>query len=165
MRTCGPWGFGPFGTKRRPAHTGRNPHSGESVEFAAATAPRFGAGKPLRDAVKAGGGRGTSQAKCSGRSTVAEDMNVPILHPTGYEMTEALQVVEVVVGALVSGLPVPAAWLPGSGPAGMFPADARAEWALHPDSIREPGQAPGKVPVRTRTVRPAGACGGRRSAH
>ena len=48
-------GFGTFGTRSRPARTGRNPRTGESVEIAASTAPTFKAGKPLRDAVNAGG--------------------------------------------------------------------------------------------------------------
>lgn len=49
-------GFGTFGTRSLPARTGRNPRTGESVQIAASTAPTFRAGKPLRDAVKAGGG-------------------------------------------------------------------------------------------------------------
>ena len=48
-------GFGTFGTKSRPARPGRNPRTGESMEIAASTAPMFKAGKPLRDAVNAGG--------------------------------------------------------------------------------------------------------------
>ena len=47
-------GFGTFGTRRRPARTGRNPRTGESLEIVASTAPTFKAGKPLRDAVNAG---------------------------------------------------------------------------------------------------------------
>ena len=43
-----------FGTSSRPARTGRNPRTGESLEIAASTAPTFKAGKPLRDAVNAG---------------------------------------------------------------------------------------------------------------
>ena len=50
-------GFGTFGTKRRPARTGRNPRTGESLNIAASTVPAFKAGKPLRDAVNAGGSR------------------------------------------------------------------------------------------------------------
>ena len=49
-------GFGIFGTRSRPARTGRNPRTGESVKVAASTTPTFKAGKPLRDAVKAGKG-------------------------------------------------------------------------------------------------------------
>jgi len=49
-------GFGTFGTRSRPARTGRNPRTGESLEIAASTAPTFKAGKPLRDAVNAGRG-------------------------------------------------------------------------------------------------------------
>ena len=48
-------GFGTFGTRSRPARTGRNPRTGERMEIAASTAPTFKAGKPLRDAVNAGG--------------------------------------------------------------------------------------------------------------
>ena len=48
-------GFGTFGTRARPARTARNPRTGESMEIAASTAPTFKAGKPLRDAVNAGG--------------------------------------------------------------------------------------------------------------
>ena len=47
-------GFGTFGTRSRPARTGRNPRTGESLNIAASTAPTFKAGKPLRDAVNAG---------------------------------------------------------------------------------------------------------------
>ncbi len=44
-------GFGTFGTRSRPARTGRNPGTGEQVEIAASTAPAFKAGKTLKDAV------------------------------------------------------------------------------------------------------------------
>ena len=49
-------GFGVFGTRNRPARTGRNPSTGASVEIAASTAPTFRPGRPLREAVNAGGG-------------------------------------------------------------------------------------------------------------
>ncbi len=42
-----------FGTRSRPARTGRNRRTGESLDIAASTAPTFKAGKPLRDAVNA----------------------------------------------------------------------------------------------------------------
>ena len=48
-------GFRTFGTRSRPARMGRNPRTGESLNIAASTAPTFKAGKPLRDAVNAGG--------------------------------------------------------------------------------------------------------------
>ncbi len=48
-------GFGAFGTRSRSARTGRNPKTGESIEIRASTAPTFKPGKPLRDAVNAGG--------------------------------------------------------------------------------------------------------------
>lgn len=49
-------GFGTFGTRYRPARTGRNPSTGASVEIRSSTAPTFRPGKPLREAVNAGGG-------------------------------------------------------------------------------------------------------------
>ena len=49
------FGFGTFATRERPARTARNPRTGELVPVAASTAPTFKAGKPLRDAVNAGG--------------------------------------------------------------------------------------------------------------
>ena len=45
-------GFGTFGTRTRPARTGRNPRTGETLEISASTAPTFKAGKTLKDAVK-----------------------------------------------------------------------------------------------------------------
>ena len=48
-------GFGIFGTRSRPTRTGRNPRTGESLNIAASTTPTFKAGRPLRDAVNAGG--------------------------------------------------------------------------------------------------------------
>jgi len=49
-------GFGTFGTRSRPARTGRNPRTGEAVSISASTSPTFKAGKTLRDAVNAGHG-------------------------------------------------------------------------------------------------------------
>ena len=40
--------FGVFGTKNRPARTGRNPSTGASVEIRASTVPTFRSDKPLR---------------------------------------------------------------------------------------------------------------------
>ena len=48
-------GFWTFGTRNRPTRTGRNPKIGASLKIAASTVPAFKAGKPLRDAVNAGG--------------------------------------------------------------------------------------------------------------
>ena len=48
-------GFGTFGTRSRPARTGRNPRTGESLNIAASTVPAFKAREPLRDAVNARG--------------------------------------------------------------------------------------------------------------
>ncbi len=44
-------GFGTFTTVRRPARTGCNPRTGETVVIPAATLPKFKAGKGLKDAV------------------------------------------------------------------------------------------------------------------
>ena len=44
-------GFGTFGTRSRPARTGRNPRTGEAVSISASTSPTFKAGKTLKDAV------------------------------------------------------------------------------------------------------------------
>ena len=46
-------GFGVFGTRARPARTGRNPRTGENVAIAASTAPTFKPGKAFKDAVNA----------------------------------------------------------------------------------------------------------------
>ena len=45
-------GFGRFSTKSRPARTGRNPQTGESVAIAASKASSFKAGKALRDRLR-----------------------------------------------------------------------------------------------------------------
>ena len=44
-------GFGTFTTRSRPARSGRNPRTGESVSIPASNASVFQAGKTLRDAV------------------------------------------------------------------------------------------------------------------
>ncbi len=44
-------GFVTFGTRSRPARTGRNQRTGESLKIAASTAPTFKAGKPLNPVV------------------------------------------------------------------------------------------------------------------
>ena len=46
-------GFGTFGTRKRPARTGRNPRTGEPVSISASTSPTFKAGKTLKGAVNA----------------------------------------------------------------------------------------------------------------
>ncbi len=48
-------GFGTFGTRSRPTRSGRNPRTGESLNITASTTPTLNAGRPLRDAVNAGG--------------------------------------------------------------------------------------------------------------
>jgi integration host factor subunit beta len=42
-------GFGTFSTKVRPARTGRNPRTGETVEVAEKSVPFFKMGKELRE--------------------------------------------------------------------------------------------------------------------
>ena len=49
-------GFGTFGTRSRPARTGRNPRTGEAVSISASTSPTFKAGKTLKDTVNGGPG-------------------------------------------------------------------------------------------------------------
>lgn len=45
-------GFGTFEVSERPAHEGRNPYTGESMQVAASRAPKFKPGKALKDALK-----------------------------------------------------------------------------------------------------------------
>ncbi|MDD6692486.1 MAG: HU family DNA-binding protein [Lachnospiraceae bacterium] len=44
-------GFGTFEVSERAAREGRNPHTGEAMQIAASKAPKFTAGKALKDAV------------------------------------------------------------------------------------------------------------------
>ena len=44
-------GFGTFSVANRAASVGRNPRTGEAIQIAAATRPKFKAGKGLKDAV------------------------------------------------------------------------------------------------------------------
>lgn len=44
-------GFGTFDVIERAAHMGRNPQTKEPMEIPASTAPRFKAGKALKDAI------------------------------------------------------------------------------------------------------------------
>ena len=45
-------GFGTFEVSKRAARTGRNPQTGAEIKIAASKAPKFKAGKALKDAVK-----------------------------------------------------------------------------------------------------------------
>ena len=45
-------GFGKFSAQQRGARTGVNPRTGERVEIAAATVPKFSAGSCLKNALK-----------------------------------------------------------------------------------------------------------------
>ena len=45
-------GFGTFKTSDRAARQGVNPATGEKIQIAATTVPKFSAGKGLKDAVK-----------------------------------------------------------------------------------------------------------------
>ena len=47
-------GFGKFSTADRSAHQGVNPQTGEKIQIAASTVPRFSAGAGLKKAVKGG---------------------------------------------------------------------------------------------------------------
>lgn len=42
-------GFGTFEARQRKARTGRNPHTGETLDIPASRAPAFKAGKPLKE--------------------------------------------------------------------------------------------------------------------
>ena len=44
-------GFGSFEVKKKAAHMGRNPRTGETMEIAASKNPTFKAGKALKDKV------------------------------------------------------------------------------------------------------------------
>lgn len=44
-------GFGTFDVSERAAREGRNPRTGETIKIAASKAPRFKAGKALKDRV------------------------------------------------------------------------------------------------------------------
>ncbi len=44
-------GFGTFSVTKRKASTGRNPRTGEPMKIKASSAPKFKAGKGLKDAV------------------------------------------------------------------------------------------------------------------
>ena len=44
-------GFGTFEVAKRAARTGRNPQSGKEIKIPASKAPKFRAGKALKDAV------------------------------------------------------------------------------------------------------------------
>ena len=46
-------GFGTFEVSERPARTGRNPQTKETIEIAASKSPKFKAGKALKDIVNA----------------------------------------------------------------------------------------------------------------
>ena len=45
-------GFGSFKTAKREARTGRNPQTGAEIQIEARMAPKFVAGKALKEAVK-----------------------------------------------------------------------------------------------------------------
>lgn len=44
-------GFGTFETAKRAARTGKNPQTGKEIKIAASIAPKFKAGKALKDTV------------------------------------------------------------------------------------------------------------------
>ena len=47
-------GFGKFSAQQRSARQGVNPRTGERVQIAAATVPKFSAGSSLKNALKGG---------------------------------------------------------------------------------------------------------------
>ena len=46
-------GFGTFEVSERPEREGRNPRTGETIKIAASKAPKFKAGKALKDMINA----------------------------------------------------------------------------------------------------------------
>ena len=54
-------GFGNFSVTRRKASTGRNPRTGEPMQIAASSQPKFRPGKVLKDAVQR---RGRLDSRC-----------------------------------------------------------------------------------------------------
>ena len=52
LKRDGKPGFDTFEVRERAARTGRNPHTGETIEIAAAKAPAFKPGKALKDAIQ-----------------------------------------------------------------------------------------------------------------
>ena len=48
---CSIAGFGIFEARKRAARKGRNPQTGETINIAASTAPKFRAGKAFKDRV------------------------------------------------------------------------------------------------------------------
>ncbi len=47
-------GFGTFEVANRAARTGKNPQTGKAIKIAASKAPKFKAGKALKDSVNSG---------------------------------------------------------------------------------------------------------------
>ncbi len=45
-------GFGTFEARSRKARSGRNPHTGETLDIPASRAPAFKAGKPLKETLR-----------------------------------------------------------------------------------------------------------------
>ena len=45
-------GFGTFEARQRKARSGRNPHTGETLDIPATRAPAFKAGKPLKESLR-----------------------------------------------------------------------------------------------------------------
>ena len=69
-------GLGTFGTRSRPASTGRNPRTGEAISVSASTSPTFKAGKMLKDAMNAGAGSWTLQRQPTANQGASDRLNV-----------------------------------------------------------------------------------------
>ncbi|HIJ64150.1 MAG TPA: hypothetical protein HPQ04_15775 [Rhodospirillaceae bacterium] len=85
-------GFGTFSVSARPARTGKNPQTGAAVAIKARKAPKFAAGKALKDAVN-GDATGTAVTTASGLQIMdakAGDGALPrrgqicVMHYTGW---------------------------------------------------------------------------------
>jgi len=59
-------GFGKFSTSARAARQGVNPRTGERVQIAATTVPKFSAGSALKGAVKTGAGAAAGAGAAGG---------------------------------------------------------------------------------------------------
>ena len=94
-------GFGTFTARTRPAHTGRNPKTGEVISISASESPSFKAGKAIRDAVN--GGR-RSSPWAGRRSRPMTSRIHPIWKPADcYTMTGAPYAAELLPGKTQRG--------------------------------------------------------------
>ena len=75
-------GVGSFGTRSRPARTGRNPWAGEAVSISESAPPSLKAGKEVRDTLNAGSRSWPSAGRRFGPET---PRILPIWKPADYD--------------------------------------------------------------------------------